>query len=198
MAPSTAWFLNVCRANIRHCQEAFFHLQRKQGQFQYLLAGIRTQGGIRQRSECHRRYLGIYRLVCNFPYFVHRGHSTLRRYVCMPSGIIVSYHGARRNGRFRTQRIWPDDRRLRLDLKELLGFIGGLLTTVGFVPQVWRLFRLKSAHEISLIFTSFFVIGIAFWLSYGIVFGLPSVTLWNAVTLALGFCMLYAKLKYGR
>ncbi len=85
-----------------------------------------------------------------------------------------------------------------MDLKELLGVIGGLLTTGGFVPQVWRLFRLKSAHEISLIFTSFFVIGVAFWLSYGIMFGLPSVTLWNAVTLALGFCMLYAKLKYGR
>ena len=85
-----------------------------------------------------------------------------------------------------------------MDLKELLGFIGGLLTTGGFVPQVWRLFKLKSAHEISLIFTSFFVIGIAFWLCYGILFGLPPVILWNAISLALGYCMLYAKLKYGR
>jgi MtN3 and saliva related transmembrane protein len=87
---------------------------------------------------------------------------------------------------------------LALDSKELLGFIGGLLTTGGFVPQVWRLFKLKSAREISLIFTSFFVIGIAFWLSYGILSGLPSVILWNAMTLVLGSCMLYAKLKYGR
>lgn len=85
-----------------------------------------------------------------------------------------------------------------MDFKELLGFIGGLLTTAGFVPQIWRLFKLKSAHEISLTFTSFFVIGIAFWLSYGILFGLPSVILWNAITLVLGSCMLYAKLKYDR
>ena len=85
-----------------------------------------------------------------------------------------------------------------MDSKELLGFIGGLLTTGGFVPQVWRLFKLKSAREISLIFTTFFVVGIAFWLSYGILSGLLSVILWNIITLFLGSCMLYAKLKYGR
>ena len=85
-----------------------------------------------------------------------------------------------------------------MDFRELLGFMGGLLMTAGFVPQVWRLFKLKSAHEISLIFTLFFVIGVAFWLSYGIMFGLPSVILWNAITLVLSFCMLYAKIKYGK
>jgi MtN3 and saliva related transmembrane protein len=89
-------------------------------------------------------------------------------------------------------------RRHTLDWKELLGFTAGALTTLGFVPQVWRLFRLRSAHEISLPFTIFFVIGIAFWLSYGISLGLPSVIIWNAATLALGCAMLYAKLRYGK
>ena len=82
--------------------------------------------------------------------------------------------------------------------KELLGFVGGALTTIGFMPQVWRLFKLKSAHEISLTFTVFFILGILLWLSYGISLGLASVTVWNAITLALGCAMLYAKLKYGR
>jgi MtN3 and saliva related transmembrane protein len=85
-----------------------------------------------------------------------------------------------------------------LDWKELLGFVAGALTTMGFVPQVWRLFRLKSAHEISLPFTVFFLLGIAFWLSYGISLGLPSVIWWNALTFGLGCAMLYAKLKYGK
>jgi MtN3 and saliva related transmembrane protein len=85
-----------------------------------------------------------------------------------------------------------------LDWKELLGFIGGALTTLGFIPQVWRLFRLRSAHEISLPFTIFFLAGIALWLSYGISLGLPSVIIWNATTLGLGWAMLYAKLRYGR
>jgi len=85
-----------------------------------------------------------------------------------------------------------------LDWKELLGFIGGALTTVGFIPQVLRLFRLRSAHEISLPFTIFFITGIALWLSYGISLGLASVIIWNATTLALGCAMLYAKLRYGK
>jgi MtN3 and saliva related transmembrane protein len=85
-----------------------------------------------------------------------------------------------------------------LDWQELLGFIAGALTTLGFVPQVWRLFRLRSAHEISLPFAVLFVLGIAFWLSYGISLRLPSVIIWNATTFVLGCGMLYAKLKYGK
>ena len=85
-----------------------------------------------------------------------------------------------------------------MEWKELLGFVGGALTTAGFVPQVWRLFRLRSAHEISLPFTGFFVAGIGSWLVYGISMGLPSVIIWNAITFTLGWAMLYAKLRYGR
>jgi len=85
-----------------------------------------------------------------------------------------------------------------MDLKELLGFMGGLLMTAGFVPQVWRLFKLKSAHEISLSFSISFIVGIALWLSYGILLSLPSIILWNSISLVLGVCMLYAKLRYGR
>ena len=85
-----------------------------------------------------------------------------------------------------------------MDWKEVFGFVAGALITVGFVPQVWRLFKLKSAREISLPFTLLFVIGIACWLSYGLLSNLVPVVLWNAITLALACAMLYAKLKYGR
>jgi len=85
-----------------------------------------------------------------------------------------------------------------LDWKELIGFVGGLLTTMGMVPQVWRLFKLKSAREISLAFSVLFIIGIAFWLSYGILQGLLSVIIWNGISLVLGCGMLFAKLKWGR
>jgi MtN3 and saliva related transmembrane protein len=85
-----------------------------------------------------------------------------------------------------------------LDWREWIGFVGGLLTTVGLIPQVWRLFKLRSAHEISLTYSILFIIGISFWLSYGIWRGLLSVILWNSVSLVLGIGMLYAKLKWGR
>jgi MtN3 and saliva related transmembrane protein len=85
-----------------------------------------------------------------------------------------------------------------LDWKVLLGFIGGASTTTGFIPQVRRLFRLRSAHEMSLPFTILFIFGMSFWLSYGISMRLPSVVVCNAITVASGCAMLYAKLRYGR
>lgn len=82
--------------------------------------------------------------------------------------------------------------------QEILGFVAGALMTVGFAPQVWRLFKLKSAREISLFFTTAFILGTACWLSYGVLLSLPPVILWNSITLLLGFAMLFAKVKYGR
>ena len=82
--------------------------------------------------------------------------------------------------------------------EELLGFIAGALMTAGFVPQVWRLYKLKSAREISIPFSALFLIGAALWLTYGVLLRLPPVILWNSLLLVLGGAMLYAKLKYGR
>ena len=83
-------------------------------------------------------------------------------------------------------------------LEETLGFVAGLLMTVGFMPQVWRLYKLRSAKEISLPFTLLFLMGATLWLSYGVLLRLPPVILWNGITLFLGSAMLFAKLKYGK
>ena len=79
-----------------------------------------------------------------------------------------------------------------------LGFIAGALVTVSIVPQLIRVFRLRSAREISTLFTSLLLIGIITWLAYGILLGLFPVILWNAIGAALVAVLLYAKLKYGR
>jgi len=81
---------------------------------------------------------------------------------------------------------------------EVLGLVAGALTTGGFIPQVVRVYRLKSAREISLLFTTLFLVGISFWMVYGIYFGLLSVIIWNAITAILGGLLLFAKLKYGK
>ena len=82
--------------------------------------------------------------------------------------------------------------------REILGFIGGAFITVGFIPQVWQLLKLKSAHEISLPFVLFFLLGAICWLAYGLSLNLMPVILWNSISLVLTCVMLYAKLKYGR
>ena len=50
-------------------------------------------------------------------------------------------------------------------ISEFLGFLGGAFTSLGYIPQLLRILKLKSAHEISLPFTLFFLAGGLCWLS---------------------------------
>ncbi len=81
---------------------------------------------------------------------------------------------------------------------EWLGFIAGALVAFAFLPQIIRIYKLKSAYEISLLFTILLLIGVLSWAVYGISFGLLPVILWNAIMAVLIAALLYAKLKYGR
>ena len=83
-------------------------------------------------------------------------------------------------------------------LAESLGFIGGGIITCSLVPQIYRVFKLRSAREISLLFTIMLLVGLIFWLAYGVSFRLASVILWNSASLVLTAVLLFAKLKYGR
>ncbi len=81
---------------------------------------------------------------------------------------------------------------------EFFGLIAGAFTTFALIPQVIRVFKLKSAHEISLLFTILYLVGGLTWLTYGIVDRLFPVILWNAVATSLTAVLFYAKMKYGR
>ncbi len=81
---------------------------------------------------------------------------------------------------------------------ENMGLIAGLLTTGSFVPQVIRVYKLKSAHDISLLFSLSFVVGTVLWLAYGIQNRLLPVIIWNALGFVFTTALLSAKLAYGR
>ncbi len=85
-----------------------------------------------------------------------------------------------------------------MDFGEILGLVAGAITTGSLVPQVLRVFRLKTAREISLIFTLAFIIGDSLWLIYGVIFDLKPVIFWNILAILLAFILLYGKLKFGR
>jgi len=85
-----------------------------------------------------------------------------------------------------------------LSLEESLGFVAGALVTCSLIPQLIRVFRLRSAREISMLFTTLLLLGLILWLTYGVFFRLIPVILWNAVGIILVAVLLYAKLKYGR
>ncbi|WP_157314715.1 SemiSWEET transporter [Chitinibacter sp. GC72] len=81
---------------------------------------------------------------------------------------------------------------------ELLGLLAGTLTTISFVPQVWQVWKSKSAKDISLGMYAIFVAGVAMWLGYGLLVGSAPVYLANTVTLILAGAVLVMKVIFDR
>jgi MtN3 and saliva related transmembrane protein len=80
---------------------------------------------------------------------------------------------------------------------DYLGYIAGTLTTVAFIPQVARIWKTKSARDVSLPAFAVFTIGVAMWLAYGLAKQEPAIALWNAVTLVLAIAILWMKIRFG-
>jgi MtN3 and saliva related transmembrane protein len=80
---------------------------------------------------------------------------------------------------------------------EIIGFAAGLCLAIGLVPQILRVWRLKSAQEISLSFNLLYLTGTTLWLVYGLFMGSMSLAVWNGVNDVLLILLLAAKLKYG-
>jgi MtN3 and saliva related transmembrane protein len=81
---------------------------------------------------------------------------------------------------------------------EALGYAAGVLTTIAFVPQVWRIWTMKSAHEISWAMFVIFNVGIVLWLIYGIALVAWPLIFANSATLVLALTVLALKWRYGR
>ncbi|MGO9339411.1 MAG: SemiSWEET family sugar transporter [Terracidiphilus sp.] len=79
-----------------------------------------------------------------------------------------------------------------------IGSVAAVCTTISFVPQLIRVWRRKSAADISLIMFLLFSFGVACWLVYGIGIGSGPITAANTVTLALALAILVLKLRYDR
>lgn len=77
-----------------------------------------------------------------------------------------------------------------------LGLFAGGLTTASLIPQVTKIWRTKSAKDVSLKMFIAFCIGVTLWLTYGIIKAEAAIIITNAVTLLLGLTILVMKLKY--
>jgi MtN3 and saliva related transmembrane protein len=80
----------------------------------------------------------------------------------------------------------------------LIGSAAACCTTISFLPQLIRVWKLKSAREISLLMFSIFSAGVFLWLVYGIFIRSFPIILANAITLALSLAILALKLRYDR
>jgi MtN3 and saliva related transmembrane protein len=84
-----------------------------------------------------------------------------------------------------------------LNLQELIGIIAGVLTTIAFLPQAIKIWRSKSARDVSLSMFVCFCTGVVLWVIYGFMLGAFPVILANVVTLCIAATILVFKLRYG-
>ena len=77
-----------------------------------------------------------------------------------------------------------------------LGLAAGFLTTIAFVPQVWKIWKTKSARDVSLPTFVAFTLGVALWTVFGILKDELAITIWNSVTFVLAVAILVMKIRY--
>jgi MtN3 and saliva related transmembrane protein len=70
-------------------------------------------------------------------------------------------------------------------MTELIGLLAGFCTTLSLVPQLHRMWKAKSAHDISLAMFFVFGLGVVLWLLYGIGIRSVAVVTTNSVSLVL-------------
>lgn len=77
-----------------------------------------------------------------------------------------------------------------------LGLVAGLLTTIGFVPQIVKGYKRKRMDDVSLSMPILLSIGMALWLGYDLVLNDLPIVLWNAIALLLNIVMIALKLRF--
>jgi len=77
-----------------------------------------------------------------------------------------------------------------------LGLLAGSLTTFSFLPQLVRVYRRKSAEDLSYGYLAVFALGISLWLIYGLLLRDIPIILANIVTLSLVISLMVMKFAY--
>ncbi len=78
---------------------------------------------------------------------------------------------------------------------EAIGLVGACLTTFSFLPQAYRIWRSRSARDVSLVMYVMMTSGSVMWLIYGLLLGSPALILSNAVGFLLVGSVLALKLQ---
>jgi MtN3 and saliva related transmembrane protein len=78
----------------------------------------------------------------------------------------------------------------------LVGYIAGALTTLSFIPQVIRAWKLKETRDLSLTMLLFFAAGVLLWTLYGVWTGSMPIIAANVITFILILVLLAMKINY--
>ena len=79
---------------------------------------------------------------------------------------------------------------------QILGLVAGTITSITFLPQVIKIWKTKSAKDLSLMMLLLLMLGVILWLAYGLLVMDAAIIYTNSMVLAMSLIMLYFKLRF--
>ena len=79
---------------------------------------------------------------------------------------------------------------------DILGYSAGAITSLTFLPQVIKTWKVKSAKDISLLMFVIAAINEVMWIAYGALLDNWVIILTNIIVLSMALTMIYFKLKF--
>ena len=77
-----------------------------------------------------------------------------------------------------------------------MGHFGAFLTSVTFIPQVYRTWKLRSAGDISLLMLFIVLTSTIVWLTYAVALMLWPVIIANGIVCVLSLLLIYFKISF--
>jgi MtN3 and saliva related transmembrane protein len=79
---------------------------------------------------------------------------------------------------------------------EMVGHLGSLLSSITFIPQVYKTWKSRSAGDLSLLMMGIVFTSTIVWLIYGIGLDLWPVIICNSIICALSLLLIFFKLTF--
>lgn len=83
-----------------------------------------------------------------------------------------------------------------MDTETVLGMTAGFCTTIGLVPQVWRLAKTRQTQSISIRSYSLTTLGLGLWFGYGLAIESLPVILYNGISCLLAGSIVAMKWRF--
>jgi len=81
---------------------------------------------------------------------------------------------------------------------EIIGIIAAILTTSGFIPQLYKTIKTKNVEGVSLTMFSVLFIGILFWLVYGFLIDSFAIKIANIFSGIIVFILIVLRVLYNK
>ena len=79
---------------------------------------------------------------------------------------------------------------------EILGLIAGVITSAGFIPQLFKGYKTKKLDDVSYFMPLVLAIGMSLWFFYGYLINSIAVMVANAFSIACSIILILLKKKY--